>query len=171
MFNGREYELINPKSFFKLLNERGFSVSEQEKKSVVCLLKNSYLIDVIEVNKIAKILEELDIREDVPAASKNYDYKNLFAPDIRLMNNLVKYMEEQSIDDVEDLIGKERIKIIEVIGNKKKEDIKVVSADDFLSCLVECNLIDDDELNEGLQMFFALSEENMDKLMIRKIRK
>lgn len=171
MFNGREYELINPKSFFKLLNERGFPVSEQEKKSVTCLLKNSYLIDVIEVNKIVKILEELDIREDIPAASKNYDYKNLFAPDIRLMNNLVKYMDEQSIDDVEELIGKERIKLVEVIGNKKREDIKVVSADDFLSCLVENNLIDDDELNEGLQMFFALSEENLDKLMIRKIRK
>ena len=33
------------------------------------------------------------------------------------------------------------------------------------------NLLDDDELNEGLQMFFAISVDNIDKLMVRKIKK
>lgn len=171
MFNGREYELINSKSFFKLLAERGFTIDDREKKAVSTLLKNSYLIDVIEVEKISKILEELMIKEDIPAPSKNFNYKHLTAPDIRLMNKVVQYMEEHNIEEIEDFVGKERIKLIEVVGNKKKEDIQVINAHDFLQSLIEKNLIDDDELNEGLQMFFAISVDNMDKLMLRKIKK
>jgi hypothetical protein len=171
MFNGREYELINSKSFFKLLAERGFTIDDREKKAVSTLLKNSYLIDVIEVEKISKILEELMIKEDIPAPSKNFNYKHLTAPDIRLMNKVVQYMEEHNIEEIEDFVGKERIKLIEVVGNKKKEDIQVINAHDFLQSLIEKNLIDDDELNEGLQMFFAISVDNMDKLMVRKIKK
>lgn len=171
MFNGREYELINSKSFFRMLEERGFSIDEKEKKAVSSLLKNSYLIDVIEVDKISKILEELMIKEDIPAPSKNFNYKHLTAPDIRLMNKVVQYLDEHNMEEIDDFIGKERIKLIEVVGNKKKEDIQVVNAHDFLQTLVEKNLIDDDELNEGLQMFFAISVDNMDKLMVRKIKK
>ena len=171
MFNGREYELINPRSFFSLLDDRGFKVPEDEQKAISNLLKNSYLINVLEVDKISKVLEELDIYEDVPPSSKNYNYKNLRAPDIRVMNCLVNYMDEQNIEDIEDFIGKENISVIEVIGNKKREDIHYTSTDQFLEVLTDKNLIDDDELNEGLQLFFALSEDNIDKLMIRKIKK
>jgi hypothetical protein len=171
MFNGREYELISGKAFFKLLSERGFNVIEREKKAIANLLKNSYLIDVIEVQKISKILAELDIKEDIPIPSKNFDYHHLTAPDIRLVNKIVEHMEDKEIGDIEDLIGLDRISIIEVVGSNKREDIQIIDANDFLQCLIEKNIIDDDELNEGLQMFFAISIENIDKLMIRKIKK
>lgn len=171
MFNGREYELINSRSFFKLLAERGFKISEDEKKAVNNLLKTHFLLDVIEVNKIAKILEELDIREDIPNPSKNFDYKHLSAPDIRTMNRIIKYMDENGIEEIEDFIGKDRIAVIEVVGSSKREDVQILNANDFLECLLDKNLLDDDELNEGLQMFFAVSYDNIDKLMVRKIKK
>ena len=119
MFNGREYELINSRSFFRLLAEKGLKISEDEKKAVNNLLKTHFLLDVIEVDKIAKILEELDIKEDIPNASKNYDYKHLSAHDIRIMNRVVKYMNDYGIDDIEDFIGRDRISVIEVIGKSK----------------------------------------------------
>jgi hypothetical protein len=132
MFNGKEYELICGKTFFKLISERGFEVNDSEKKAIWNLCRNSYLIDVIEVQKISKILNELDIKEDVPIPSKNFNYSNLTAPDIRVMNNIIKYMEEKDIDDIEDLIGEDKISVIEVVGNSKREDIKIIDADDFV---------------------------------------
>ena len=171
MFNGREYELINSRSFFRILSEKGLKISEDEKKAVNNLLKSHFLLDVIEVDKIAKILEELDIKEDIPNASKNYDYKHLSAHDIRIMNRVVKYMDDNNIEEIEDFIGRDRISVIEVIGKSKREDVKILNANDFLESLLEKNLLDDDELNEGLQMFFAISVDNIDKLMVRKIKK
>jgi hypothetical protein len=70
MFNGREYELINSRHFFRLFEEKGFKASKEEMKAVISLLKAPHFIDVLEVSKISKILEELDIKEDIPNPSK-----------------------------------------------------------------------------------------------------
>ena len=99
MFNGNEYELINSKSFFKILEQRGLRISAEEKNAVTNLLKSSNLIDVFEVDKILKILEELDIKEDIPNPSKNFDYKHLSAPDIRIINRVIKYMDDTIHND------------------------------------------------------------------------
>ena len=171
MFNGREYELIGAKIFFKILEERGFHCSPGEKDAIGNLLKNSNLIDVIEVNKIVKILEELDIKEDKPLATKNFDYKHLYAPDIRQVNRIIDYMEKNDIKEIEDFLGKERITIIEVIGNNKREDIEIIDVEQFTECLEDKNLTENDELSDGIQMFLAISMDNIDKLMIRKIKK
>ena len=122
-------------------------------------------------NKISKILEELDIKEDIPLSSKNFDYKHLLAPDIRLMNKIIEYMDKNNIEEIEDFIGRGRISVIEVISSNKREDIQIIEADKFVESLVEKGLIEDDELNEGLQMFFSITMDNIDKLMIRKIKK
>lgn len=171
MFNGREYELISAKSFFRILDDRGFHTAPNEREAIGNLLKNSNLIDVIEVNKIVKILEELDIHEDKPLPTKNFDYKHLGAPDIRQVNRIIEYMDKNNIKDIEDFLGKGRIIIIEVIGNNKREDIEIIDVEKFTECLEEKNLIENDELSDGIQMFFAISLDNMDKLMIRKMRK
>lgn len=92
------------------------------------------------------------------------------APDIRLMNRLVEYMEEYNIEEFEDFVGADRITTIEVIGNNKREDIQIITAKNLLELLIEKKIIDDDELNENLQIFFAISIENLDKLMVRKIK-
>ena len=134
------------------------------------MLKSNFLLDVIEIEKLAKILEELDIKEDIPKASRNFDYKSLTAPDIRTMNKIVEYMEEHDIEDIDEFIGKGNISIIEVISSDRKEDIKIVNADVFLKTLIEKSLVED-ELSEGLQIFLAVSVDNLDILMIRKIRK
>ena len=122
-------------------------------------------------NKISKILEELDIKEDIPLSSNNFDYKHLLAPDIRLMNKIIEYMDKNNIEEIEDFIGRGRISVIEVISSNKREDIQIIEADKFVESLVEKGLIEDDELNEGLQMFFSITMDNIDKLMIRKIKK
>lgn len=170
MFNGREHELISAKTFFSILEERGFPASAGEREAIGNLLKNSNLIDVIEVEKIVKILEELDIKEDKPVASKNFDYRHLSAPDIRQVNRIIAYMEENDISEVEDFLGRERINRIEVIGNNKREDIEIIDIDQFTDCLEDKNLIENDELSDGIQMFFAISLDNIDKLMVRKIK-
>ena len=171
MFNGREYELINTKAFYDLINKNGFSSNDAEKRAVTALIKTSHFIDVIEVEKISKILEELQIREDVPPSTKNFNYKHLTAPDIRLMNRIVEYMDDHDIKEVIDFIGHNRISTIEVIGNNKREDVEIIHAKDLLELLIEKSLIDDDELNEGLQMFLAISVDDIEELMIRKIKK
>ena len=171
MFNGSEYELINSKSFFKILELRGLRISSDEKRAVSNLLKSNYLLDVFEVDKVIKILEELDIREDIPNPSKNFDYKHLAAPDIRIMNRVIKYMDDHIIDDVEDFIGNGKISVVEVIGNNKTEDIHIINAQDFTDVLIEKNWLEDEEVLDGLQMFFAVSIDNIDKLMVRKIKK
>ncbi|CAI2383697.1 unnamed protein product [Moneuplotes crassus] len=170
MFNGREHELISAKTFFSILEERGFPTSEGEKGAIGNLLKNSNLIDVIEVEKVVKILEELDIKEDKPIASKNFDYRHLAAPDIRQVNRIIEYMEENNISEIEDFLGRERISKIEVIGKNKREDIEIIDIEQFTDCLEEKNLIENDDLSDGIQMFFAISLDNIDKLMIRKIK-
>jgi ribosome assembly protein YihI (activator of Der GTPase) len=79
-------------------------------------------------------------------------------------------MEDHKIYNIEDFLEEKNISVIEVIGNKKKEDIEIIDAQDFLDVLCKHNLVDDDELNEGLQMFFAISVDIIDKLMIRKMK-
>lgn len=79
-------------------------------------------------------------------------------------------MDENDIEDVEDFIGKGLISIIEVVSSNKKEDIQVVDANKFSDLLLNKYIVED-ELNEGLQILLALSVDNLDILMIRKIRK
>ena len=79
-------------------------------------------------------------------------------------------MDENEIENIEDFIGKNNISIIEVISSNNKEDIKVVDANKFLDVLIDKNIVDD-EINEGLHIFLALSVDNLDLLMFRKIRK
>ena len=171
MFNGREYELINSHTFFKLLGKYGYKFTEEEKRAVSKLLKTSYFIDVIEVEKISRILSELYIKEDIPVATKNFDYKHLSAPDIRMINRIVEYMDKNNIKEIEDFIGRDKITKHEVIGNNKREDVEIIQSNQFLEILLEKNLIEDDELNEGLQMFLAISMDDIDELMIRKLKK
>lgn len=135
------------------------------------LLRSHYLLNVIEVEKIAKILEELDIEEDIPAPTVNFNYKQLTAPDIRIMNRIVEYMKEYDIEKISDFIDPKRISTIEVVGKNKREDIQIINAVDFTEELIEKNIIDDDELNENLQIFLSISIDHIDKLMIRKIEK
>jgi predicted nucleotidyltransferase len=170
MFNGKEYELINTVSFFKIIKQQGFEFTDDEKRAVTVLLRTSHFIDVIEVEKISKILEELYIKEDIPASTKNFNYKHLTAPDIRLMNRIVEYMENEEIEEIEKFLGNDRITTIEVIGSNKREDVQIIHANDFLELLIEKNLIED-ELNEGLQMFLAISMDDIEELMLRKIKK
>lgn len=153
------------------MNNHGFNYTEDEKRAVSALLKTSYFIDVIEVEKVSKILEELYIKEDIPAPTKNFDYRHLSAPDIRLINRIVAYMDEHEIKNVEDFVGKQRITTIEAISNDKRENVQIISADDLLEVLTEKNILEDDELNEGLQMFLAISVDDIEELMIRKIKK
>ena len=112
----------------------------------------------------------MDIKEDIPKPTRNFNYKNLTAPDIRTVNKIIEYMDENDIENIEDFIGKNNISIIEVISSNNKEDIKIIDANKFLDVLIDKNIVDD-EISEGLQIFLALSVDNLDLLMIRKIRK
>ncbi|CAI2382407.1 unnamed protein product [Moneuplotes crassus] len=63
MVNGREQELINPRTFFHLLEKRGFTCSFNEKPEICSLLKNPHFTDALEVEKILQALKEQGVKK------------------------------------------------------------------------------------------------------------
>jgi len=172
MINGREFQLINATSFFHLFSVEGLDFDENEKRVIINLLKITFMIDVIDADKFIKIMEALDIKEDIPKSTGTMDYHQLVAADIRMVNAIIEHMDSNDIENFEDFIGKDKIKEIEVVSKDNvKSNVKVINTNELSNLMFELELIEDDEISEGLNMFFALSMDNLGLLQIRKIKK
>lgn len=176
MINGVEVELIHVEHFWRMLHKQGFKTITSERTAVNNLVKNKVLHEIFEVKTLRNVLEKLGIVEDVPLNTKEHNYEDLSGYGIRVINKIIREMQENKIFDLEHILGKENIETKRLTIHGKSMPVDIVKADNFLKALREREIIKRwEDLDENLQLFLRAQSSNGEDtdelLMVSKLKK
>lgn len=180
VINGVEMELINVDHFWRLIHKAGFRTVASERNAVTELTKNKVLNNIFEVKVLRKILTKLGILEDMPQGTRELNYEELSGSGIRIINKIVREMQEKKMKDVIKFLGEDNVKNVPIEAGKKTEKVQTISADDFLNVLRKCGIMKKwEDLDENLQIFLSIphsksaiqNDYSGETLMVQKISK
>lgn len=128
--------------------------------------------DFVDITILEKSLTSLGIHEDFPQPTKQLDFANLEGSAIRKFNKIIKYMKENDMTEVSDLIQKNNIDMFTVVSKTKEHIIQTISAEKFKDILKSKNILEaGEELDENFVEFVQVSKEHDDIIMVSKLQK
>ena len=171
VIDGVEYQLIKLERLYDVLEESGFQLSYQDKICVENFVK-PIIRDNVDVDSIRFFLSNLGIEEKLPKSTAHLDYIKLKGPSIRIFNRIIKHMETNNIENIQDLLGEDNIENYEVISREKLHQIQVISEQKLRDVLREIEVIRfGEDLDEEFTDFLSLNDEFSDLIMVSKLKR
>lgn len=169
--DGREYQLIRREHLFDCFETLGFTLSLSDRRWLKTVF-TPLISDLVNVDIVVKTFEILGIREDVPQVYKGMNFDTLTGSAIRVINRILKYMNENNIQDIHILVEPCELKAVTVVSKKGEWKVETVALSDFETFLKQKKIIDYSEhLDDRLVELFQLSNDHDDMLVVKKIEK
>ena len=169
--DGREYQLIRREYLFDCFETLGFTLSLSDRQWLKTVF-TPLISDLVNVDIVVKTFEILGIREDVPQVCKSMNFDTLTGSAIRVINKILKYMNENNILDIHMLVEPCELKAVTVVSKKGEWKVETVALSDFETFLKQKKIIDYSEhLDDRLVELFQLSNDHDDMLVVKKIEK
>lgn len=111
VINGKEYQLIKRQHLLDLLKIEGIDISSEDRVILKELLWPIWK-DAVDIKRLETIMRKVGISEDYPLSNKHFNYKAMNGPAIRTFNKVIKYMADNDIENVFDMIPKDKIENI-----------------------------------------------------------
>ena len=118
-------------------------------------------------------MKNLGIEEKIPKSTPQLNYEKLKGPGIRIFNRIIKYMNENDLETVDELWRSEDIlETYEVISKTKTHNIEVIHVDHFRDLLRKISIVPfGEELDDDFKEFLELNEEYDHLIMVKKLKK
>ena len=171
VINGKEYQIISKGDMLNCFRRIGIDFDERDKRYLNDLLAPIFS-NFIDVKVLENILQNLGIYEDIPSSNNQIDFNMLEGSTIRFCNKIIRYMKENDIIDVSELIKKNEIDLVNIVSKDKEHMIEVIQFTKFQDILLSKDIIKHrEELDEKLVELIQLNYDYSDVLIIKKLQK
>ena len=125
VIDGCEYQLIRKRDLTSCLKRIGLEFNEKD-KSILNDILVPMLNDSTDVKELIIVMNKLGIYEDIPKPNKTIDYLKLEGRTIRIFNRIIKYLKENDIYEVLNIIPKDEIDLFTVVSKDKEIVIETI---------------------------------------------
>ena len=169
--DGKEYQIVSKSDLLQSFRRIGIDFDDKDKKylnDLLVPLHNNY----IDVKAMVDIMGDLGIYEDVPKPTAQLDYSQLEGPTIRLWNRIVRYMKQNDINDVNELIQPNEVDMLNIVSKDKEHVVRVVQTSKFEDILLSKDIIRHrGELDDHFIELVQLSPDHSDVLSLKKLQR
>ena len=171
VIDGKEYQLIKRKDLIQSLENQRITLTTQDLNLIKDIIRPIW-IDSIDIKNLEEITKNFGINEDYPADNKHLNYSTLTGPAIRTFNKIIKYITENNISDIMNLIPKNKIEKITLVSKTKEETIDFISSSSLEEVLRSNNILKRSEnLDQEIIDFTEINQNFDSMIMIRKLKK
>lgn len=165
--DGIEYQMVRRNHFFEVVSSLGIELQLKYKENLKSFI-SPVLLDFLSVKDIIHVFEKLGINEILPKTTKFLNFEVLDGESIRIVNRIIKNLDDHNIKNVHSWLPKEHIESFSIISKDKDhlvETMKVSNLTTFLADLKITNY--GEELNERFVELIELSHDHDDYIMIK----
>ena len=169
--DGKEYQIVLKADLLQSFRRIGIDFDDKDKKylnDMLIPLHNNY----IDVKAMVDIMGDLGIYEDVPRPTAQLDYSQLEGPTIRIWNRIVRYMKQNDINDMNELIQPNEVDMLNIVSKDKEHVVRVVQKSKFEDILLSKDIIRHrGQLEDRFIELVQLSPDHSDVLTLKKLQR
>lgn len=169
--DGIEYQMVRRSHFFEAVSSLGIELKLKYKESLKSFI-SPILLDFLSVKDIIQIFEKLGISEILPKTTKFLNFEVLDGESIRIVNRIIKLLDDQNIKNVQSWLPKEHIESFSIVSKDKEHFVETMKVSHLTTFLADLKITNyGEELNERFIELIELSHHHDDYIMIKKLQK